>query len=359
MSKRPYHRRYTLQQFIERRYIPEYLTVALAETTQAVYMQAIDDRIIPALGYKDVAHITQSDVSEFYASLRRDGARYDGKPGGLAQSTVEKIAMVLSCIFRCAVDWEVIDRNPCKKVMVGVKRKKRKAFALSPQDANQFMAALAHEHIKYRLIACIALILGDRRGEVVGLRWSRINMDTCIFTVDHTCIKVKGGCRITNDVKTDAGERDQPFTPLLLPLLEEYRAWQDEYAGKRWQKWHDVIDIDGYEEPNDLLFTTHNGKPMHPNTINAWFTKFKRKNNLPERLKFHSLRSTSITLMLTHGVDAGTVADLHGHSDKAITLNMYHGAMPEVQRAAADLMGNLLGDNLYMLAYAKKAPSRR
>ena len=80
------------------------------------------------------------------------------------------------------------------------------------------------------------------------------------------------------------------------------------------------IEVYGEMVENDLLFIQWNGKPLHPNSVDGWFAKFKEKNNLPEALTFHGLRHTNITQLLRAGLDVTTVADNAGHARRSTTL---------------------------------------
>ena len=91
---------------------------------------------------------------------------------------------------------------------------------------------------------------------------------------------------------------------------------------------------------NDLLFTQWNGKPMHPNSVNTWWKKFKADNKLPDNLKFHGLRHTNITQLLKAGVDLGTVANNAGHSTKTMTLE-YDDLDTEALREVANKASNI------------------
>jgi len=114
-------------------------------------------------------------------------------------------------------------------------------------------------------------------------------------------------------------------------LLREYRAWQNEEKAKWGNKWIDSAK----------LFTKENGKPIHPHTPSQWFNRFVTKHNLPP-MTFHQLRHTNASLLISQGVDVATVSSRLGHADKSITLKLYTHAIKELDKEAADKLGNLL-----------------
>jgi integrase len=248
-------------------------------------------------------------------------------------------------MFSCAVEWQIIEHNPCDRVKAP-KVTKRKPFSLDEQQTVTLFKALANEPLKYRVITAIAIFTGMRRGEILGLTRKNLDLDNRVIRINQTCSRTKGGSFIQLSTKTESSERIVPFPVEIVPLLQTHLDVMEEKKDKCGDKWVSTIEIDGKPVKNNLIFTQWNGKPMHPNSIATWFGKFKANNNLSPELTFHGLRHTNITLLLINGVDVGTVADNVGHANKSTTLNVYQGSIPATQRAAADKMGELLGDQV-------------
>ena len=99
-------------------------------------------------------------------------------------------------------------------------------------------------------------------------------------------------------------------------------------AGDRW-------------EESDRLFTSWNGKPIHPDTVTDWFSKFIKRSGLPY-VTLHSLRHTNATLMIAEGTDVCTVSRRLGHANTATTLNIYAHALKSKDREAANTLDNVL-----------------
>lgn len=348
----------TVQQFIEQRWLRDHVEANLAQGTIVVYKDYIDSRIIDVFGDMKLDKVKPEHLLDFYANLREDGIRKDGKPGGLSPATIQKYHHILSSMFSCALEWEIVENNPCLKIKAP-KVPKRKPFSLDEEQSIQVVQALAKEPLKYRIITVIAVFTGMRRGEVLGLNWANIDMKNKVIIIDQTCQRTPGGSLIAEDTKSESSDRVIPFSTEIIPLLEVYKAVQDEKRNKCGDLWIDKIKVGDKIIDNNLLFTQWNGKPMHPNSIDSWFVKFRTDNKLPEQLTFHGLRHTNITLLLTNGVDVGTVADNVGHAKKSTTLDIYQGSIPKTQRIAADKMGTLLGDQIPDLLNHPVNPKRK
>jgi integrase len=336
----------TVKDFIEKRWIRDHVETNLAAYTQSVYNSYTKKRIIPALGDIKLDKVTPEHILDFYANLREPGIREDGKTNEpLSPATILKYHHILSSMFSSAVEWQIIEHNPCDRVKAP-KVPKKKPFSLDEQQTLDMIKALANESLKYRAITAIAIFTGMRRGEILGLNRKNLNLANRVIRINQTCSHTKGGSFIQLSTKTESSERLIPFPAEIVPLLQAHLDSLEEKKNKCGDKWVSTIEIEGKPVENDLIFTQWNGKPMHPNSIVTWFNKFRSNNNLPPEITFHGLRHTNITLLLINGVDVGTVADNAGHANKSTTLNIYQGSIPTVQRAAADKIGALLGDPL-------------
>ena len=114
-------------------------------------------------------------------------------------------------------------------------------------------------------------------------------------------------------------------------MLKEYIAWQCEQRLLLGDKWINT----GY------IFTSWNGKPIHPDTLSGWFRDFVRENNLPD-ICLHSLRHTNASLLIASGVNLTTVAGRLGHANTNTTTKIYAHAIKSADEMAADTLQNIL-----------------
>lgn len=290
----------------------------LGQHTRDSYKIYLDDRILPVFEDLKIDKVKPAHVYDFLNNLTEDGIRKDGKPGGLAPATIQKIFHVMSSMFSFAVDMQELEDNPCSRVKPP-KIPKRKKLSIDRDPAREMLKALKDEPLKYKCMTLVAAATGARRGEVLGLGDSTLDLERCTIAIDRASVHSKGG-KITFDTpKTEGSVRMSPFPPALVPLFKELIAARDEQREKCGDKWISKIEVHGEMVENDLLFIQWNGKPQHPNSVDKWFADFKEKNDLPAGLTFHGLRHTNITQLLRAGVDISTVADNAGHARKSTT----------------------------------------
>jgi integrase len=118
---------------------------------------------------------------------------------------------------------------------------------------------------------------------------------------------------------------------LVLSILRAYRSW----------KYEQILRIGDQWNKTERLFTTWNGKPMHPDTLTGWFGDFISRSGLPA-INVHSLRHTNATLQIAGGVPVTTVANRLGHSSPSTTTKIYAHAIRSADEAAAETLQNIL-----------------
>lgn len=313
----------------------------LSETTKHNYEYYLDERILPALGHKKIDKVKPTDLLDFYANLQENGIRKDGKPGGLSPATIRKYHQILSSMFAFAIDsLKELEENPCDRVKTP-RIPRRKKASIDKDPARDMLRALKNESLKYRCIALIGACTGMRRGEILGIGDNTLDLENCIIRIERASTHISGQGIFIDDPKTETSIRHIPIPKAIVPLLKEMIAARDKQRKKCGDLWEKQIMVHGEMVENDLLFTQWNGRPMHPNSIDTWFKKFKDDNNLPENLKFHGLRHTNITILLKAGVDLGTVADNSGHANKCTTLD-YEDPDAEALREVATKINDAL-----------------
>lgn len=343
----------TVKQFVEERWIRDHVD-GLAAQTAEVYKTNLKNRIIPALGHLKLDQVKPTHLLDFYANLKEDGIRQDGKPGPLSPATIQKHQHIVSSMFHCAVDWKLIEENPALSVKT-VKIPKRMPVSLDKDPAIEMLKALKKESLKYKVITLLAACTGMRRGEILGIGDKTIDLDDHIIKVERAAQHTLGAVASIKDPKNESSNRSVPFPESLTPLIEELITARNKQREKCGDLWVQKIQVKDEWVENDLFFTQWNGKPMHPNSVDGWFNKFKKDNKLPDNLTFHGLRHTNITLLIKGGVDVGTVGDNAGHNQKSTTL-AYDDPLPSARRKLAtiidesldlkDIIPNLLGKDV-------------
>jgi integrase len=323
----------TVKGFIEK-WLLEYAEANLAPKTLYRYREIINSRIIPALGHLTLDRIKPLHIVEFENSLRKDGARLDGKPGGLSERTILHHHRILCIIFNTAVTWGVLKESPVARVKAPrVPRKQAKAY--TEEQTAAMLAALESEPLKYRVMVHLALATGLRRGELMGLEWRDIDFEAGTLDVRRASQYLKGKGVFTKDPKTEESKRLVSLPALTLHLLKTYKT--------EWLKGR--LQVGDLWQGSDRLFVTWDGQPMHPDTASNWFSAFLKRHNLPH-IGFHGLRHTSATLLIRQGVDVRAVSSRLGHSRTSTTLDVYVHALRSADKAAAEVMNDIVGSNL-------------
>ena len=124
-----------------------------------------------------------------------------------------------------------------------------------------------------------------------------------------------------------------------IALLKKWKVQQSEKRLKVGDLWHKKNEI---SEDENWVFTTWDGRPMHPDTPSKWFNKFLKDNKLPH-IPFHGLRHTSATLLIAEGSDIREVSGRLGHSNTSTTGDIYAHFLKKADQAAAEKLNNLMG----------------
>ena len=288
-------------------FCPDYLELAdntLAPTTKALYIKVIETIITPSLGHMKLKDIKPIHVQQFIQMLGGEGVRTDKKGDKLSPATVKRYLTVLKSIMAKAYKLELIDRNPTETSKLDIPSvDEPKVEIFTKEEAAQMLSCLNREPLMFQVLIHLAITTGCRRGELVALKWSNINFTDNMVTIRQSNYKLKGESVKSKNPKTKGSARDIFIPAYLIELLKQYHTEQSEQActlGDRWKN-------------EDWVFIQWDGSAIHPHTPTRQFDKFLKRNNIPHR-KFHALRHTSATLLLSSGTNIKTVASRLGHS---------------------------------------------
>jgi integrase len=186
----------------------------------------------------------------------------------------------------------------------------------------------------------VAILLGAttgmRRGEVLGLRWSDVDLDAGRLSVRQTLSAPRNPdtgqhVPVFGEPKTKQGKRSVPLPAQTVAALRAHRKEQMRerlMAGPGWQD-------------HGLVFCEPDGQPIHPDRFRKRFEHRVQRSGLPP-IRFHDLRHTYATLALQAGVHAKVVSEILGHASIGITLDTYSHAVPGLQESAAETVAALV-----------------
>lgn len=295
-----------------------------ARTAQR-YRQLVENQIVPHLGAKRVQKLTTLDIEQWHTTLRNSG-RARGK-GALAARTIGHAHRVLSKAFKDAVT---------KAKLVGSNIMREQAVPKVEHDEMvivQDVPALVEKLRDWRLgtVAMVSLFTGMRLGEVLALRWSRVDLDRKIIRVREALEQTKAHGIRFKPPKSKAGRREITLPDALVEALRAHRTAALELR----------LQLGAGRLPDDaLLFATIDGAPLSPNAVSAAWADFH-----PD-VTFHALRHTHASQLIDAGVDIVTISRRLGHAKPDITLRIYaHMFRKDDSKAAAAINAALHAKN--------------
>lgn len=305
------------------RYLHHWLTEVAAQrlrpTTIAGYETVIRVHLVPALGHKKLTSLTPQDVRRLLAAKR---------DAGLSVRMVQYIHAVLRNALQHAVREELVTRNVAKLVQVEAPDYDV-GKGLTITQAQRLLETV--KNTRWHTLYVLALMLGLRRGELLGLRWSDIDLNNATLTVRQNLVRVAGQLRIQAP-KTRRSRRTLPLPPQVITALRAHRARQAKERLAAGSSWAD----------NDLVFTTALGTPIEPRNLNRHFYSIRAKAGLPD-VRFHDLRHTCLTLLLSLGTPPHIAQAIAGHAHIDVTMMIYaHTGMKE-QTEALRKLGEAFG----------------
>ena len=315
------------EEFAEQ-WFEEYALLNL-RTSSYERMRQTTQRVYPAFGHMKLDKITGRQIQRFINDLVLNGKNMQtGKP--LSRKTAVHHLSFISDVFSYAVRMDIVSENPCRKVYVPKGGKKEKEI-YSIEEIEQLFTLLEDAPLKYRTFFTLAVYTGFRRGELMGLEWKDIDFESGVVSVRRTSnYTVKTGI-YTDTTKTKNSQRSMKLPQLVLDILKEHKAEQDEERIKLGTKWFEC----------DRLFVTADGHPMHNNTTYNWLRKFCKKNDFPFR-DIHSLRHFYASALINEGIDVATISSALGHSAISTTTSIYLHAFQDANARASEAIANVL-----------------
>ena len=303
----------------------EYLSIqktSLSPTSYVLYERIIEQQIVPMLGRMRLRDIKTYHVQDFIMKLNCMPRR-DGKSGHISPQTVKRYTTVLRSMLTMAYKMYYMDDDVgLSRRLTFPKERYQEVDVFTIEETKAILSAAKTEPINIRLLIEIALFTSMRRGEIVGLKWSDINFDKQCLSVRRSIYKPKGEKSIEKEPKSHSSFRTIAIPNCLCETLKKYKKSQEEYS-LSFATWQNL----------EYVFTDKNGNVMNPQTPTKQFSKFLDRHNI-RHLKFHCLRHTSATLLLSNGCDIKTVSARLGHSSIE-TTNIYVHMLESVDKEAA------------------------
>jgi integrase len=276
------------------------------------------------LAAKPLAHLEPADLRRLYAAKLASG---------LSSTSVHHIHALVHVALQRAVDDGILGRNVAALVGRSNRPKARRVEMNTIADGDQprrFLEAAKGERLEALLV--LAITTGMRRGELLALRWKDVDLDRGVLAVTGS---LQGETRPTLSIATPKSGKSRTVAlgTIAVSALREHRKRQAQEQLLVGSEWRD----------RGLVFSTDFGDFLSPTTLRLALRRTLARASLPT-IRFHDLRHSAATLMLTRGVHPKMASEMLGHSTIAITLDLYSHVTANMQRQAADAIDAALAE---------------
>ena len=294
--------------------------------THERYEEIVQLGIIPHLGSMKLRNLRPMHIQNLYSMALKSGRK--GGTGGLSGRTVLHYHRILKQALAQAVKWQLLASNPADAVEPP-KPEEREMVVL---DDDQMALLIDSTKGSYLYIpTLLALSTGMRRGEVLALRWSVVDLDRDTVSVIQTLEKTRKNGLQFKPPKTKKSRRNITLPNWTVSELRKHRVEQAEMR----------LRLGVGRDDNVLICCRFDGVPINPNTLTSGFASLVKSIEIP-RVSFHGLRHSHATQLFKEGVHPKIVQERLGHSTIAVTLDLYSHVLPGMQENAAMMVDRAL-----------------
>jgi integrase len=297
----------TFGSYLTERWLP-HMRSRVGMTSWERYESLVRVHIVPRCGRVKLGNLRPHHLQAVVDGMLADGA---------APASVVKAKIVMGSALAQAVRWQVLALNPAAGV--SPPRAQRPTLRVpAPEEMRKLLEAAAGTF--WDLPVLLAASTGMRRGEIVALHWTDVDLEAARLAVRRG--------------KTDTARRTINLSPSTVAALKRHRKDQNErrlLCGEAWQDTELVVD-------------RGDGGPIHPVSFSAGFAKIAESVGLPD-VRLHDLRHGFATALLKAGVNVKVVSEALGHSRTAFTMDVYAHVLPGMGEQVASAIEAALGDN--------------
>ena len=297
-----------------------YAKIKMRPSTYLTYHGYIENHIKPQLGKIPLNDLTTLHLQQFYKKLLAEGRveriEAQKQPKGLSAKTVRNIHQIISSALKLANEQRLIARNPADGCALP-KAEHKEMQTLPIEQLTSFLREAKDSGVF--ALYYIDLTTGLRRGELLGLKWSDIDLEKGDLRVQRQIGRIDGKI-IEMPLKTKNAYRTLLLSADAISVLKMQKC---KVGNSEW------------------VFPSPTGGPMSPDSVLHMLHRVLKRAGLP-KVRFHDLRHTFATLALQNGVDIKTVSGMLGHFSAGFTLDTYAHVTTSAKREAAKTMGSIL-----------------
>lgn len=291
----------------------------LARTASSNYRIVLRSHVLPHLGTRRLTKLEPRGVALLYRHLLEQGGR-GGRP--LSATTVRTVHRVLHKALEDAVRDGALGRNPLARVQPP-KAVKRELQVWDRDQVRKFLEVAAGDRLQAAWL--LALLCGLRRGELAGLRWSDVDLEQGVLRVASQRTTDAHWVVVTKEPK-GTSRRSIDLGPVLAEALQRHRA---------------AAALAAHGGQLGLVFVREDGSPFHPDRLRELFQSLAKRAGVPV-IRLHDARHSCATLALDAGLHPKVVQQLLGHSNWAVTMDLYSHRVGRLQREATQRLEELV-----------------
>lgn len=292
-------------------------TMNIKPATRSAYEEHIRVHIKPSLGDILLKQLSTRDIQQLYTNLLKERE--------LSPKTVRNIHGVLHRTLEQAKLLGYIRVNPADAA-VTPRVEKKQVETLDAEDIGKFLAAIRGTKYEYPLF--VAVFTGLRQGELLGLTWDCVDFEHGMLLINKQHNRVKGDTEFRFASLKNDKARVLTVADEVIDVLKLQKQRQESWAAALGNGW---------ENPDNLVFTTEFGRYINNKILYQNFKRIAKKLGKPD-LRFHDLRHTYAVNSLRAGDDIKTVQENLGHATASFTLSTYAHATPGMKRESAKRM---------------------
>ena len=285
-------------------------------------------RIYPQIGHIKLRELRADHLNDLYTLLGQEGL--NKRTGGkLSAKTILEHHRLISTVLEQAVKEGLVPFNVASRATLP-KAEHKEVNYFQPEQVAAIRDALELEPIKWKTLVHLLLITGARRGEILGLKWDKVDFaGNRIYICNSVLYSADVGIYETTP-KTERSKRYITLPVESMQLLREYRVWQIERR----------LQLGGYYQDRGFLFTQEDDGPMHPDSVTDWLNKFSIRHGLPH-INAHAFRHTMASMLYFNGVDSVSISKRLGHAQVSTTANIYAHVMEQADQRNADILSDI------------------
>lgn len=344
----------TVEQYLNR-WLEETVEPNLAPLTHATYESHVRNYIIPGIGRHRIDRLRVSDVQRWLNQLPgecqccaqgKDARRAERDPdrarccaiGNCCQSypsprTIKDLRTVLRSALSSAMSEELVEKNVAGLVK-SPKQRRRKLVPWSSEEARRFLESARADNDPLYAAYVLVLVLGMRKGEVLGLTWDAVDLDAAELVIDHQLQRVRRAL-LHRETKTEASDASLPMPRIAttaLTLRKQHQEADHADVGEAWR---------GLHQGPHFVFTGRFGTPIDPRAFNRKFTE-RCAEAAVRNQTVHDARRTCATLLVDLDVHPRVIMRVLRHADLSVTMEIYAKASSAATTEALRRLGNSL-----------------